>query len=285
VWYHSLWLGIAFGDLVSNHDYLKASTTFMRSVISNYERQLQIQHFIEERQRVSIEELCSAFDISSATVRRDLDVLETMGRIKRFHGGAIAMHNAPLESPIHLRAVQEVEAKRRIGQAAAALVKDGESIFLGSGTTVLEIANNLRERRITVITNSLLVTNALAGQSTIELVNVGGVLRHSEFSFIGHITQQALAELHVGKVFMGIHAIHPEMGLMSEYLPETQTDRAIISIGRQIVIAADHTKCNRTSTTFVAPLSAVHTLVTDTETPRDFLDELSKRYNIHIITA
>lgn len=253
--------------------------------LSGYERQEQLQHFVEMRQRVSIEQICQQFSISMATARRDLDALAKNGKIQRIHGGAIAARSAPPEPPLTLRSTEQAEEKRRIGRAAASLVSDGETIFLGSGTTVLEIAYCLREHhQVTVITNSLLAMNALAGLPEIHLIGLGGILRASEMSFIGHITEQALAELRVDKVFMGIRALDIKNGLTNDYLPETQTDRAILSIGRQVIVAADHSKCDRVSTSFVAPISVINTFVTDAQTTPEFLASL-RALNIQVIAG
>ncbi len=105
-------------------------------------------------------------------------------------------------------------------------------MFLGSGTTVLEVARNLRDRKnLTVITNSLPVLNMLAGIKEITVISLGGMLRESELSFIGHITEQALAEVRADKVIMGTRGVSLEHGLTNDYLQETLTDRAILKIG------------------------------------------------------
>ena len=142
------------------------------------------------------------------------------------------------------RTAEQTSEKVRIGQAAADLIADGETVFLSSGTTVLEVARQLRgKRNLTVITNSLLVLNELADVPDITVICLGGMLRHSEMSLIGHITELALSELRADKVIIGIRAIDPENGLTSGYLPETMTDRAILKIGREVIVVADHTKC------------------------------------------
>src|SRR5262245_32304366 len=102
--------------------------------LSSYERQQQLLQFIELRQRVSIDQICDQFSVSRATARRDLETLASDGKVRRIHGGAIALHNAPPEPPFSLRSAEQSEEKRRIGQTAASLIADGETIFLGSGT-------------------------------------------------------------------------------------------------------------------------------------------------------
>jgi DeoR family transcriptional regulator of aga operon len=246
--------------------------------LSGTERQQTLLELLAREQRLTVARICEQFEISEATARRDLDALAEMGQLQRVHGGAIALRQAPPELPIHQRSLEQSDEKRRIGAAAADMVADGQTIFLGSGTSVLEMARNLGDRRdLTVITNSLLVINALAGYKEITLIALGGMFRQSELSFIGHITEQALAELRADKVFIGTRAIDVEEGLTNAYLPETMTDRAILHIAREVVVLADHSKCGRTSTVYLAPLSAVHCLVTDQKTPHEFVQALTSR--------
>jgi len=253
--------------------------------ISNAERQDRLIHLIEQQGRIAVTQISDQFSVSPATARRDLEALAEQGRVQRVHGGAIALRQAPPEAPVLQRAAEYVEEKQRIGRRAAELVADGETVFLGSGTTVLEVARNLRQHRgLTVITNSLLVINALADLPDLTLVALGGLYRASEMSFIGHVAEQSLAEVRADKVIIGIRALDVEQGLTNAYLPETMTDRAILRIGREVIIAADHTKCGRLSTAFVAPLSAVHTLVTGTEAAPDFIAALAAK-GLRVITA
>jgi DeoR/GlpR family transcriptional regulator of sugar metabolism len=194
------------------------------------------------------------------------------------HGGVIAAGQAPPELPILQREGEQEDEKTQIGRAASELISDGETIFLGSGTTVLETAKNLRRRKnLTVITNSLPVLNALAGIKEITVVSLGGQLRESELSFIGHIAEQALADLRVDKVVMGTRGVSLENGLSNDYLSETLTDRAILKIGRNVIIVADHTKVNRVATTLLAPLTAMNIFVTDQNTDRKFIQALKKQ--------
>jgi DeoR/GlpR family transcriptional regulator of sugar metabolism len=158
-------------------------------------------------------------------------------------------------------------------------------VFLGSGTTVLEIARHLRDHKnLTVITNSLPVINILAGVKEITVLSLGGMLRESELSFIGHITEQSLLEVRADKVFMGTRGVSLEHGLTNDYLQETLTDRAILKSGRQVVIVADHTKVNRVSTVLLAPLNSMHTFVTDSKADKKFVQAL-KRQGIQVVIA
>jgi DeoR/GlpR family transcriptional regulator of sugar metabolism len=253
--------------------------------ISRFERQERLLNMLAEKQRVSIAQVCDVFGVSVATARRDLDELFQQGKIQRVRGGAIPIRSSPPEQPALERTLDQIREKEQIGKAAAQWIKDGETIFLGSGTTVLQLARCLRSRKnLTIITNSLLVINELVGNTEITIIDLGGIFRRSELSLIGHITEQALSEVRADKVFMGIHAVDPEQGLTNQYLPETMTDRAILAIGRKIILLADHTKCGCVSTAFVAPIQAVHVLVTDSGTSEEFLEAVRAK-GIEVVIA
>jgi DeoR/GlpR family transcriptional regulator of sugar metabolism len=249
------------------------------------ERQKQILALLARRGRLRVTEIVEQFSISEATARRDLESLAFQGKAQRVHGGIIAAEQAPPELPILEREDEQPEEKILIGRATAELILDRETIFLGSGTTVLEVARHIRNHKnLTVITNSLPVLNVLTGIKDITIISLGGMLRDSELSFIGHITEQALTEVRVDKVIMGTRGISFEHGLTNDYLQETLTDRAILEIGREIIIVADHSKVNRVSTVLLAPLKKVHAFVTDSKADRKFLQS-AKRLGIKVIVA
>jgi DeoR/GlpR family transcriptional regulator of sugar metabolism len=257
----------------------------MNHAISSLERQKLILAAIIRNQRISLAEVCEQFAVSEATARRDLESLAAEGKVQRVHGGAIALTQPPPESPILQRQEEQSNEKYRLGQAAAALVNEGETIYLGSGTTILAVARALRGRgKLTVITNSLPVINTLAGAGDITLICLGGMLRDSELSFIGHITEQALAEVRADKVIIGTRAISLEHGLTNDYLPETLTDRAILKAGREVIVAADHTKFGRVAHVLLAPITSVNTIVTDDQTPPDFVKNVQAQ-GIRVLVA
>lgn len=257
----------------------------MSDFLSSEERQSNIINLLVRQGRLSVGEIVEQFKVSEATARRDLEALSEQGKLQRVHGGAIFSQQAPPELPILQRTQDQAEKKARIGQAAAELVNDGETVFLGSGSTVLEVALHLKHRRgLTVITNSLPVLNTLSGLPDVQVIALGGVLRDSELSFIGHLTEQALAEVHADRVIVGVHAISLEHGLTNDYLPETMTDRAILKAGGEVILTADHTKINTISTAFLAPITSIHTLVTDQDAPTEFVTTLESQ-GIKVIIA
>jgi DeoR family transcriptional regulator, aga operon transcriptional repressor len=253
--------------------------------LSSLERQEEISLIVDRDSRITVAQICKNFGVSEATARRDLETLAEKGKIQRVHGGAIKVRHAPPEKPIYERNTVQAEEKMRIGKVAATLINDGDTIFLGSGSTVYEIAKNLHGKKdLTIVTNSLLVINELADKEDITIINIGGLLRKSERSFIGHIAEQAIGELRADKVFMGIRAISLDQGLTNDYLPETMTDRAIMGVGSQVIIVADYTKCECVSTAFVAPLESIDVLITTKETTPEFVQSLYEK-GIKVILA
>ncbi len=229
-----------------------------------YERQHRILRILQDNPSVRVVELSEALGVSEATVRRDLDRMNQIGQIKRIHGGAVPAARSAPEAPVVQRSAQNQDEKSRIGKAAASLIKEGDTVFIGSGSTTLEVARHLVGRQnLTVITNALTVVTLLSQEEGIDLIVTGGFVRRSELSFIGHLTELALRELHPHKVIMGIRAVSLKEGLTNDYMPEVSTDRVIIHAAPQVILVADHTKFGHVAAALVAPMSIVHTLVTD----------------------
>ncbi|WP_201378380.1 DeoR/GlpR family DNA-binding transcription regulator [Ktedonobacter sp. SOSP1-52] len=249
------------------------------------ERLEQILHIVQEQQHVRVTELSERLGVSEPTIRRDLKKLESMGRVRREHGGVSIVEVALAEPPVVQRSIENREEKQRIGRAAASLIKDGETIFLGSGTTTLEVARALEgKKNLTVITNALNVAYQLAGNENITLIVTGGVVRHSEFSMIGHIVEQTLKDLRADKAIISMRAISLHDGLTNMNPLETMTDRVIVQCAREVILVADHTKFGKVATSIVAPLTAVQKIITDEQTPLDMLEEL-RVLGIQVIQA
>ncbi len=248
-------------------------------------RQAKIRAYVEENGQAVVAELINILDVSEATIRRDLEELAQQGWVRRTHGGAVRVERARREPPIFQRQTEAIEAKQRIGQLAAEYVRAGETIFLGSGTTVHEVARHLHNiPNLTVITNALNVVNELAECENVELIVIGGMFRQSEASMVGHIAENAIREFRADRVFMGMRAIDPKHGFTNDYLPEAMTDRAILEIAPQRIVVADSRKLGRVSTVFLAPITAVHIIVTDKNAPPEIVEEF-KESGLEVLLA
>jgi DeoR/GlpR family transcriptional regulator of sugar metabolism len=249
------------------------------------ERLQRIVEAVRENGQVTVAELSHRFGVSDVTIRRDLRELATGGLLRRAHGGAVPRTPVPLEPPVIQRMLQERNQKEQIGRAAAALVDDGESVFIGSGSTTAYVSRHLVDRKnLTVVTNALNIATELATAEEITMIVTGGMMRASELSLVGHIAEQALREVRVDKVIMGMRAISLEAGMTNDYLPEVMTDRTIIEMTPELILVADHTKFGKVASAYVAPVERMTTLVTDLETDPETLARL-REMGIRVIVA
>lgn len=249
------------------------------------ERHQLILQLIESQGSVRVAELCKHFAVSDMTIRRDLAELERIGLIRRVYGGAISARGRSYEPPFLARSREHQAEKKRIGQAAAALVHDGDSLTLDVGTTTLEVARHLKEKHnLTIITSSLHIANILANQPGIRLVLSGGILRSGELSLIGHLAERTFREFYVDKLFLGIGGISFEAGLTEFNLEDAQVKKAMLASAKECIVVADASKFGNIAFASVAPLSAVHKIVTDTNVDPAIVSRLQEM-NIEVILA
>jgi DeoR/GlpR family transcriptional regulator of sugar metabolism len=245
------------------------------------ERLNRICELVQADGRATVAGLSRQLGVSQMTIRRDLEELDAHGFVRRTHGGALLPERSRdlLEPPVLERIHENSEAKRALGRAAADLIVEGEAVFLGSGTTTLAVAAELaaRPKRLTVITNALTIANALASVAEITLVVVGGFLRRSELSLVGHLAEAAVGDIRVDRVIMGMRGIHPKQGLTSDYIQELKTDQAILAMGGSVVIVADHTKFGHIATSRTAPIEAASLIITDAQAPGAVVEAIRAR--------
>ncbi len=248
-------------------------------------RQAQINKLVDDREAVTVGELGRLLDVSEATIRRDLDSLALDGVIVRTHGGAIKATTLGREQPLLERHSLMAEAKRAIATSAAGMVMSGDTIFLGTGTTVALMAAHISNiDHLTVISNSLPVIDALSGVVGIDLITIGGAFRRSELSMVGLKAVEAIRGYRADRVFMGIRAINVMEGFTGDAIDEAMTDRAILEIGAQSIVLADHTKFGGVSTVYLAPLDAVDLVITDTGIDQETAGAVVEA-GVHLIIA
>jgi DeoR/GlpR family transcriptional regulator of sugar metabolism len=250
--------------------------------VTNKLRREKIREYLLRNHSAGVRELSRDLSASEATIRRDLSTLLKESGFKRIRGG-IGIDETKAELSVAQRGYLQADKKRLIGKKAAELVHDGEVIFLGTGSTTIEVARNLTgHRNLTVITNSLPIVTTLVDSPGIDLVVTGGAMRKPELSFIGHIVEKALSELRADKVIIGIQGIHPESGLTNEFLPEAILDRVLVRFAPQLIIVADSSKLGKIKASFVGGIEDIGTLITDSSIDRTILGDLQRR-GIHVI--
>jgi DeoR family transcriptional regulator of aga operon len=224
---------------------------------------------------VSVEALSARLGVSLATVRRDLTALEEQGLVRRTHGGVKAVSPVAYDAFRHDSSFQEQEGrhadeKRRIGLAAAELVKDGETIGLSPGTTATQVARSLRHRKgITVVTNTVNVAMELCQREDLTVYVTGGYLRGGWFSLVGGPAASGVREVFLDKVFVGVNAIDAERGLSCLHPEEAAINRALVGQARERIVVADRSKLGRVVRCLICPTSEVHMLITDRDASDD----------------
>ena len=249
--------------------------------MASSDRRTHLLARLREDGHASVDDLARDLGVTPSTVRRDLVRLARDGALVRTYGGAAV---SPASAGRRTAPTPRLAAKRAIAAAAADLVVDGQTIAISSGTTTLELAWRLADRRLTVITNALDVVAALLDRPGIELVVLGGVARPGMHSTLGHLAELALRELRADALFMGIGAVSAEHGLMNDSIPEILTDRALRRAARACVVLADATKLGAVAPAFVFGLDQVDSLVTDADADPGEVAALRER-GVRVIVA
>lgn len=232
-----------------------------RPRLLSVERQRAIAELLRERGTVHAASLVDLFGVTDETIRRDLNVLSERGVLQRIHGGATS--GAVAETTFDQRlGVHEAE-KVAIARYAANLVHEGMRVILDSGTTTLALARMLRNKgRLVVVTNALTHALELLRNPEATVIMTGGILRRSTFGAVGDLGVDAFAQVHVDLAFMAIHSVSAATGLTYPTVEETAIKRAMMASADQVTLLADGSKIGRSSLIRVAPISAVHRIVT-----------------------
>jgi DeoR/GlpR family transcriptional regulator of sugar metabolism len=231
----------------------------------------QIMRELLRSGQVAVDRLSEQFQVDSSTIRRDLEKLERQKLLKRVHGGAVLLdalaHTAYADDlTFQSNSGKCAEEKNAIALAAAQLIEPGDAIALSPGTTTTQLARVLRHLQIpglTVVTNAVNIAMELASLRGVNLILCGGMMLPDFYATVGPLAEQGLAELYVDKAFLGITGISAEHGLTGPNQLEAQTHRLTLSRAHQAIVLADHTKLGRTALYRIAPLTSIHTLITD----------------------
>jgi DeoR/GlpR family transcriptional regulator of sugar metabolism len=230
----------------------------IRPMLADQRREL-ILHAVRNGPGAEVEELARRFDVSKMTVRRDLARLAREGRLTRVHGGAMT----DPEPPFAQIAVERLDAKQRIGRAAAGLVENGQTLIVDVGTTTLQLARQLRGRALTVVTSNLAVIEELLPDPGIELVVVGGLVRRNYRSLVGVLAEDALRQLTADVAFIGASGIREDLSVMDTTMVEVPIKRGMISAARRSVLLADAAKFRMNGSVRICGAGELDAVVTD----------------------
>jgi DeoR family transcriptional regulator of aga operon len=234
-----------------------------------------ILEILRETGTVSVDKLSSRFAVSVVTIRRDLDLLEKDGPLRRTHGGAVSIEPLfyePFRNDRSFQAQVEkfADEKRRIGRAAAALVGAGETIALTAGTTTMEVVRSLPQNfNITVVTNTVNIAMELSKRRDLNVFVTGGHLRGDWFNLVGPTAIQSLDRILIHTLFIGADGLDPEWGATCFSSDEADFNSALVKASRRRVAVVDHSKFDITAGWRICEIADIHMLITDTGTSNE----------------
>lgn len=237
------------------------------------ERQKQIVQMLNKTSSLKVADLSENFGVSESTIRRDLQEMQQKGMLTRTHGGAVGILPTSFEPSFKEKETEKHDEKMEIGALAASMIEDGDTIILDSGTTCLEIARNIMQQKVTVITNSIDIASELSVKENIELIVAGGSLRINTRAMVGHITENILSNFRVDKAFIGANGISIEEGITTPNFTEAQTKKAMIDTANKVILVADSTKFNNVCFSVICPLRVVSTIITSRDTDENIIKE------------
>jgi DeoR family transcriptional regulator, aga operon transcriptional repressor len=223
---------------------------------------------------VAVGPLARDLSVSSATIRRDLELLDSQRLMTRTHGGAVA-RGLLYELPLRYKAARHQEEKLRIARAAAEYVTEGAAVGLTGGTTTTEVARAIADRpALTIVTNALNIASELVIRPNLKLVIPGGVARSESYELVGPLAEASLHTLNLNVVFVGVDGIAVGAGLTTHHDVEANTNRVLIERAQRVVVVADSSKLDRVTFARICGVDRVDVLITDEKAPRAVLEAL-----------
>ncbi|GAB3010521.1 DeoR/GlpR family DNA-binding transcription regulator [Niabella terrae] len=230
---------------------------------------------INKEGKLTIDDLVKEMKVSGVTIRKDLKMLEEKNLLFRTKGGASANNPYATDKPINEKEFINIDEKKKIAKAALGLIKNVDSIMIGSGTTAFALATALHPpTKITVITPALKVGLELSNRTNVEVLQLGGVIRPNSSSVAGGYAFQVLEDISCELLFLGVDGIEPDHGATISNLTEATLNRRMIEVSRSLVLLADSSKFNRRGVGKICSIEQVDYIVTDDK----ISDRIAKQY-------
>lgn len=254
-------------------------------MINITERHQLILQKLQDSGRVTIQELSDLLEVSGVTIRKDLKLLEDKNLLFRTRGGGSINNPYTSEKPIDEKELINADEKQKIAKAALSLIGQNDSIIIGSGTTVFQLARCLQPvKHLTVITPAVKVTMELCNRPNVEILQLGGLIRPNSSSVAGSYAEKILEGISCGILFLGVDGIDLDFGLSITNLTEATLNQKMIESAQVIAVLADSTKFGRRGLGRVCSLDQVQYIITDSGVPAAIVEQLEER-GIKVIIA
>lgn len=242
------------------------------------ERKNEILARLRSEQRVLVSELAAHYSVTEETIRRDLDKLEREGFATKTYGGAIWGDSTRTDLSYTVRNKTNVEAKKRIAQLVANIVRDGDHLMLDDSSTSYYIAKELRDKKnITVITNSVEIVMELSDVKDWNILSTGGMLKYESLALVGAQAEQMIRNYHVDRAIFACKGFDMENGATDSSDFHSQVKRAMMASARQKILAVDSSKFNRTSFVRIADVQELDAIITEKDPGEDWRTLLEQK--------
>ncbi|HIB36606.1 DeoR/GlpR family DNA-binding transcription regulator [Mesonia sp.] len=238
-------------------------------------RHQEILEILQQDKYVEVSDLCDKLDVSAVTIRKDLKLLEDKGLLFRTHGGASLDNPYMKDRPVNEKEKISIEEKNGIAQAAANLISENDSFMIASGTTVQALAKAINiQGKLNVITSSLNVAVELLKNKDYEVIQLGGNVRHSSSSVIGHYANFILKDISCNQLFIGVDGIDLDYGCTTTSLEEAALNQQMIASAQKTIVLADSSKFGKKSFGKICGLDSVHHIITDSGISQKVIDRI-----------
>ena len=246
------------------------------------ERRLKIAEIINKGNSVRVPELVEKFSVSESTIRRDLNELESLGLILRTHGGAVSTGVNKLEVSFIEKQDKYAREKEKIGQIAANEIEDGDTIIIDSGTTTQYIAKFIKAKNLTIITNSIVLSNELSNRDDIQIINTGGIIRSNTKAQVGPIAEKVIRQFRVNKSFLGANGICINAGITTPTIEEATIKQSMIDVGDKVYLLVDESKFGQVYFSLISDFTNIDYLITNKERSKEEVS-FFKKHGINIL--
>ena len=249
------------------------------------ERHKFILDKLEKEGFVSVADLSKEMDVTMVTVRKDLKLLEDKGLLYRSHGSATPVSPYVNDRSVKEKRLMQVEEKDKIASMAIQMIQEEEAIIIGSGTTVMALAKAIPKNfKLTVLTGAMNVCTALLDNQNLEAVQLGGVVRKSSSSVVGHYAEDMLVNFACSKLFLGVDGISPEFGLTTSNMMEAHLNAKMIKSVQKTIVLADSSKFGRKGFGKICEIEDIDIIITDQGISESFKKKLEER-GIEVLIA
>jgi len=238
-------------------------------------RRVALLALIRQRGAAKISELSETLNVSEVTIRRDLQKLKKQRYIRRAHGGVFSVDVIKRELSFDERIIRNSPQKKRIGKKAASLIQESDTIFISTGTTTMQIVQNIdEEKNLVVCTNCVMTGYEMSKLPNVCLVMLGGELRRPSYALVGSKAMEGLNRMAIDKFFLGVEGISRKHGITIASEFEAEICRKIIALSKTIIVGADSTKFGKVVLAKISDLDKIDVLITDSQVKSEYINSL-----------